>query len=160
VAVTWSESLTIGVPAIDGQHRELFERVAAFETALERGDLVAVAETFGFLRAYAATHFADEEALMREGGYPAADAHVAQHREFAARLEALVRDQRDDARRAFVGLRARNWITVWLLDHVGVADQALGAYLRLARGAAAPLAAPRVDLQREPALLLTSPRRS
>ena len=131
--VSWNESLAIGVAAIDAQHRELFGRVAAFEAALEQQDPMAIAQTFGFLHAYAATHFGDEEAIMREAAYPMTDAHVAQHHEFTARLDALIRDSQDDARAAFVGLRARNWITVWLLDHVGVADQALGAHLRLGR---------------------------
>jgi hemerythrin len=132
VTVVWRESLAIGVASIDAQHRELFARVGAFEAALEREDPVAVSEAFGFLRAYAATHFADEEAMMRETAYPGMDGHVAQHREFGARLDALVRDLRESGKRAFVGLRARNWITVWLLDHVGVTDQALGSHLRVA----------------------------
>jgi len=140
VTVGWRQDLAIGVASIDAQHRELFARIAAFEVALEHAEPIAVSETFGFLRAYAATHFADEEALMRETAYPGLEDHVAQHREFAARLDALVRDLQESGRRAFVGLRAKNWITVWLLDHVGVTDQALGAHLRVARGAAVAVA--------------------
>jgi hemerythrin len=129
VRVHWNEGLAIGVASIDAQHRELFDRVAQFEGALERSDATAVADALDFLRSYAAVHFADEEKLMREGGFPAQEEHRAQHREFAARLDALVREHREKGESAFLGLRTRNWILVWLLDHVGGRDQALGRHL-------------------------------
>jgi hemerythrin len=127
--VHWNEGLAIGVASIDAQHRELFDRVARFEVALERSDTAAVAEALDFLRSYAAVHFADEERLMREGGFPAQEEHRGEHREFTARLEALGREHREKGASAFLGLRTRNWILVWLLDHVGVRDQALGRHL-------------------------------
>jgi hemerythrin len=127
--VHWNESLAIGVASIDAQHRELFDRVTRFEEALERSDATAIADAFDFLRSYAAVHFADEEKLMREGGFPAQEEHRAEHREFTTRLDALVREHREKGASAFLGLRARNWIVVWLLDHVGVRDQTLGRHL-------------------------------
>jgi hemerythrin len=127
--VYWNEGLAIGVASIDAQHRELFDRVAQFEAALERSDVTAVSDAFDFLRSYAAIHFADEERLMGEGGFPAQEEHRAEHREFTARLDALVREHRANGANAFLGLRARNWIVVWLLDHVGVRDQVLGRHL-------------------------------
>jgi hemerythrin len=135
VSVAWSENLRIGVPAVDAQHRELFSRVATFETALGRGDARRIDEAFAFLREYALVHFACEEQLMRDAAYPALDEHRAAHLQFAERLAALVRDREGGAAGAFLGLRARNWIVVWLLDHVAGTDQALGRYLR-ARGRA------------------------
>jgi hemerythrin len=133
VSVHWNEGLAIGVASIDAQHRELFDRVARFEGALERADTTAIADALDFLRSYAAVHFGDEEGLMREGGFPAQDEHRAEHREFTARLDALVREHREKGASAFLGLRTRNWIVVWLLDHVGVRDQALGRHLLAAR---------------------------
>ncbi len=129
MTVHWNESLAIGVASIDAQHRELFTRIESFEAALERSDTSGITDAFDFLRSYAAIHFADEERLMREGAFPAQEEHRAEHREFTARLEALVREHREKGASAFLGLRARNWIVVWLLDHVGVRDQALGRHL-------------------------------
>jgi hemerythrin len=130
VPVEWNESLRIGVAVVDAQHRELFSRVAAFESALERGDRRRIDETFAFLREYALVHFACEEELMRDAAYPSLEDHRAAHLQFGERLAALVRDREAGAASAFLELRARNWIVVWLLDHVAGTDQALGRYLR------------------------------
>ncbi len=139
--VEWNESLAIGVGVVDRQHRELFARAAEFEAALERSDALAIASTFDFLRSYAVIHFAEEERLMREAAFPGFEEHLAQHRDFTTRLDALVREHREKGPGAFLGLRARNWIVVWLLDHIGVVDQDVGRHLRAhvaARGATGP----------------------
>ncbi len=136
MASHWNERLAIGVPEIDAQHQELFERVERFEESLRRREAPDVTSTFEFLRSYAAVHFASEERLMRETRYPDLEAHVAEHREYVARLDALVRDHEARGPVAFAGLKARNWILVWLLDHVAGRDQALGKHLRAASGVA------------------------
>jgi hemerythrin len=133
VPVDWNDSFAIGVPTIDAQHRELFARVAAFEASLERGDPQATARTFGFLREYALVHFAHEERLMREARYPREQEHRESHARFVERLSALVRELEAAGASAFLGLRTRNWITVWLLDHVAGEDQEVGRFVR-ARG--------------------------
>jgi hemerythrin len=130
VPLFWNDSFAIGVPAIDAQHRELFARVASFETALDQGDALATTRTFGFLREYALVHFAQEERLMREARYPHAEEHREKHAQFVERLGALVREHEAAGATAFLGLRARNWITVWLLDHVAGEDQAMGRFVR------------------------------
>ncbi len=132
--VEWNKGLAIGVEIIDSQHRELFARVAAFEAALERADTARVADTFAFLREYALVHFTREEELMRDAAYPWLDDHRAAHAQFVERLAALVREREANGATAFLGLRARNWIVVWLLDHVGGKDQALGRHLRAGSG--------------------------
>jgi hemerythrin len=130
VPLEWNESYAIGVVAIDAQHRELFARMASFEAALQRGDAWETSRTFAFLREYAVVHFALEEGLMREAAYPGAAAHVESHARFVERLAALSRELREGRTGGFLELRARNWITVWLLDHVGGEDVALGRHLR------------------------------
>lgn len=128
--IQWDENLAIGVPAIDGQHRELFARVATFEGALERRDATEIARTLSFLRDYAFVHFAQEEQLMRGAAYPRLDAHRASHAAFVDRLSSLAREHEATGPSALLGLRARNWIVVWLLDHVGIDDVAVGRHLR------------------------------
>jgi hemerythrin len=130
VPIDWNDSFAIGVPVIDAQHRELFARVASFEAALERGDAQAIARTFGFLREYALVHFAQEERLIHEARYPREDEHKEKHAQFVERLAALVREHETSGATAFLGLRTRNWITVWLLDHVAGDDQAVGRFIR------------------------------
>ena len=70
---------------------------------------------------------------MRAAGYPGLGEHRAEHLAFVARLSALVREHDAGGVAAFLGLRARNWVVVWLLDHVAGTDQAMGRWL-LSRG--------------------------
>lgn len=135
MATTWTDSLAIGVPAIDAEHRELFARVASFEAALDAGGAVELGRTFAFLREYALVHFAKEEALMREVAYPRLEEHRGSHARFVERLSALVQDHGAAGARAFVPLRTRNWIVVWLLDHVAGEDAAIGRHVRARRAA-------------------------
>jgi hemerythrin len=127
--VSWSPSLEIGVPEIDHQHRELFARLGGFDDALGRGDSAEIAATFAFLRDYALVHFEHEERLMRAAEYPRFEAHRALHEGFVARLQTLSREHDVQGPSALLRLRARNWIVVWLTDHVGGEDLALGRHV-------------------------------
>jgi hemerythrin len=127
--VHWESRLELGVPEIDAQHRELFARLAGFDAALAAGDVAEVARTFAFLRDYAVVHFEAEERIMRAAAYPKLEAHRALHRAFVERLEALTRDHETEGPTWLLRLRARNWIVVWLVEHVGVEDVGLGRHL-------------------------------
>jgi hemerythrin len=127
--VVWESRLEIGVPEIDAQHRELFARVAGFDDALASGDRPAIARTFAFLREYALVHFETEERLMAATLFPGREAHRVLHRGFVERLRALSEDYAANGAHALLRLRARNWVVVWLVDHVGREDVALGRHV-------------------------------
>ncbi len=128
--IQWESRLELGVPEIDAQHRELFVRLAGFDEALARGDRPAIGRTFGFLREYALVHFEQEERLMRNVAYPRVEAHRALHLGFGERLRGLADDYAANGAHAFLRLRTRNWVVVWLVDHVGGEDVALGRFIR------------------------------
>jgi hemerythrin len=128
--IAWETRLAIGVPEIDAQHRELFSRLAGFDDALTRGDRVAIGQTFAFLREYALVHFETEERLMTASRFPGLAAHRVLHRGFVERLQALAEDYAANGAHALLRLRARNWVVVWLMDHVGREDVAIGRHIR------------------------------
>ncbi len=128
--IAWETRLAIGVPEIDAQHRELFSRLAGFDEALARGDRAAIGQTFAFLREYALIHFETEERLMTRSGFPGLAAHRVLHRGFVERLQALAEDYATNGAHALLRLRARNWVVVWLMDHVGREDVAIGRHIR------------------------------
>ena len=68
--VEWNETLNIGVPEIDYQHRNLVSMLNALAKAIEEGTTDTVLrEILDELNAYILTHFAAEERIMERIGY-------------------------------------------------------------------------------------------
>lgn len=88
----WKESYSVGVPAVDHEHRELIDLVNRLYDALisrPRPDDVSVA--FGDLFRAISAHFALEERFMREHHYD----QTAEHKEDHERLLDELRDIMD-----------------------------------------------------------------
>lgn len=137
----WEPGLAIGVPAVDDQHRELFRQVNLVLAALgdERG--AEVGRALEFLGRYAIEHFAAEERLMRECGYPELEPHRREHVEFVQSFQEVCRSYLAEGARPPVVVRLNVWLCSWLRRHVGQTDRALGRYLASA-GAAQAAASP------------------
>lgn len=130
MAIGWDGSLEIGVPTIDRQHRELFERLdALLEAAHARRSAEEVGRCLGFLSEYVETHFGDEERIMREGGYPRAPEHLAEHARFRADLDALLREFLADGATALLVVKVNARVATWLREHISRTDRVLGAWL-------------------------------
>jgi hemerythrin-like metal-binding protein len=131
MSVEWTPALAVGHAGIDGQHQELFRRVAALLQAMGSGDRSEVSRLFGFLETYVVEHFSAEERLMAGAAYAGFDVHKAAHDGFMRELAELERlwyatDVATDA----VAVRATRWIREWLVGHIAGIDQALADHLR------------------------------
>jgi hemerythrin len=131
--VMWTPSLATGIADVDNQHRELFERANHFLEALREPDRrQTIAEALAYLASYARFHFAEEEAHMVRLGYPDVDAHRVEHREYAARLEALQTHFENEGDSAAVYLAIDSMLRTWLVDHIGRVDKRFGEFARAA----------------------------
>jgi hemerythrin len=131
MAITFDETLLTGMTDLDRQHRELFVRLDALIEAIRRGSSrQEVGHTLSFLRDYVATHFADEEALMREIAFPGVDHHVAEHAAFTRDLAALEAEHRRDGATPSLVVRVNVWLTSWLRTHIYEADHQIGEFVR------------------------------
>jgi hemerythrin len=133
MALRWNSTLSIGVPELDRQHRELLERIDAFEDAVLAREPTAAARTLSFLREYVRLHFAAEEALMAAVAYPARLAHEAEHARFTAAVDALAESLATHGPSAALVHRIHRELSAWVPEHVYSTDQALGWYLRTGR---------------------------
>ena len=134
LALQWSSALTLGVPDLDAQHRELFTRVDRLLDSMLHGDRGEAATLAAFLRDHVVLHFAAEEQLMQELRYPDAAHHTEEHRAFAASMLELDSAFRERGATAELVLRLESEVTAWLRDHVYVADVALGRFIMTAVG--------------------------
>ena len=148
----WSDDLAIGVEPVDAQHRLLYEKVAELREAMRANALDRVPAILGFLEAYALRHFAAEERLMEDRGYPGLAGHRALHDEFTREYLRLKPGLVPVPRPSAV-VELSDWLGAWLRDHVRRADGEMGRFLRArgagpAAGGPAPPAPVRAPLER------------
>lgn len=82
----WKDSYTVGDPAIDEQHRELFTRAAYVLAATSHeGQVISAMRLFQYMR----THLSHEEEMMRQLHYPDIETHTQEHHALLARLNTI-----------------------------------------------------------------------
>jgi hemerythrin len=128
--IQWTPALAVGHPEIDGQHQELFRRLAALVEAMRGGDRGEVGLLFDFLGQYVVEHFGAEERYMRETAYPGLNVHKAAHDRFVREYQDLRRLLEANGATAAVTIRTQSWIGDWLQSHIARTDVALARHLR------------------------------
>lgn len=131
----WTPGLSVGIERMDEQHRELFRRLNDLVGAVRSGSGAAeVGRTMEFLDGYVREHFAEEEALLADAGYPGLESHRRMHAGFAAELGSLralldeaTSDRQELATRLHLSMRD------WLLRHIRVEDRAYAGHLAARR---------------------------
>ena len=86
--IEWSEALSVGNPIIDAEHQYFLLLINDLNGAIaERRDKREIVRCMDLLREEAEAHFAHEEQLFAERGYPNAEIHSQHH----AHISDLVR---------------------------------------------------------------------
>lgn len=130
MAITWDPSLNLGVPEIDRQHVELFDRLDRLLEAARTGQTEEqVGKLLGYLGDYVVDHFGAEEALMTTRRYPGLAAHAAEHRRFVDEFQALLREYLEDGATLLLVVRVNAKVTAWLREHIYRTDKALAGFL-------------------------------
>jgi hemerythrin len=134
IKVNWDKSLETGDPEIDSQHRELFRRIDKLLAATQdRRARAEVGRLLTFLGDYVVSHFAAEERLMAESGYPEAAPHRDEHQRFVADYARLFEDYRADGPGPVFVIKFGNRVTAWLCEHICRTDRRLVEHLSSAR---------------------------
>lgn len=128
----------LDVPSLDAEHALQIDLVEALGRAVAEGKSREVAEEIlEKLLDYTRVHFLAEELMMRMEGYPAYEAHLAEHGELLAELRRFQAAHEGEARHmtgdAVVGLRS------WLGGHVRTQDRALANFLAARAAGRAPI---------------------
>lgn len=78
--ITWKDEFSVGVAAVDLEHRELIELINGLDADMhEHASQAKVVETLGEIYARISAHFALEEKIMREAGYRGFATHKEDH---------------------------------------------------------------------------------
>ncbi|MBI1208697.1 MAG: bacteriohemerythrin [Azospirillum sp.] len=126
--IRWSKELSVGVKALDADHKTLIAIINQLCDEVARGNQdVALGEIFSRLMTFTETHFGREEALMLSIDYPDLEAHCRQHRGFVRHLEDLHGRHRDGD--LFAALELFDFLNKWLIAHIIECDFGYRPYL-------------------------------
>lgn len=129
--VRWTQDLATGNAEIDGQHKEIFNRLNKLLTASEEGrGSLAVAEMLDFLEDYVKTHFAAEEHLQKRLGYPEYTAHKGLHLKFLVDVARLKDDYAQKGETLTMTLEVNQVVVEWLVNHIKTVDRRLADYAK------------------------------
>ena len=123
----WEAALETGIPAVDRQHRSLYQQILSLR---DRTNSDRLNETLLFLQGYVVDHFATEERMHEESEYPNADEHLATHarfiQEFLAMKSEYEADQQEN--RLITLMKLIKWLINWLRGHIMGMDTEFARY--------------------------------
>ncbi len=126
--IAWDDSLSVGIPEIDLEHRTLMSIIHQLHETIKTDGLAAdQLAIIDKLLVAAQRHFLTEDRWFQIHGFPEADHHNQQHQEFYKR----VTEFRDmiELGTFDVGLKINLFVSEWLETHLRDEDQKYKRYL-------------------------------
>ena len=126
--IEWQDSYSVGINSIDQQHKKLVNLINQLQTAVDYSTGEEFErEALDELVKYTKTHFAHEESLMQQYGYPDYEPHTAEHKKMIGIVEDVLTEYDQDKERAI--LSALNFLRDWLINHINGTDKQYSSFL-------------------------------
>ena len=115
MTIQWGAELNTGIPVIDKQHMRIVDFINELEEAQANKDKQKVKQVVDDCVDYTLSHFAFEESLMEEAGYPYFKPHKKVHDLFVRKVSEFQERLAlgDDVADELHGMLAR-----WLVNHI------------------------------------------
>ena len=126
----FDESLVTGNEMIDGQHKELIDKINKLLDSCEVGnDKLTAIKTLDYLADYTDFHFGEEEKLQESISYPGIKQHKKEHEKLRRVVEELheMLEEQEGPTEAFVAQVQENVIN-WLYNHIKGFDRSVAEY--------------------------------
>jgi len=128
---TWSDDYSLGIQAIDEQHKGFFEAShRLYDAILNCEGEKMVEESVAFLRDYANRHFQTEEGFMEKHTYPHLEQHKKLHTGFLEVLDGLMDDLELYGPSQHLADRALEISQEWLINHIIEEDTRYAQYIK------------------------------
>ena len=122
--ITWRDEFSVGVSAVDHEHREMIGLINELDDAMGTdADHATVVAALGEIYARIAAHFALEEKIMRDANYKRFAAHKQDHEMLLDELLDVV-DSVDDGGR-YDRVELSRTLDRWFSDHFRTHDAKL-----------------------------------
>jgi hemerythrin len=130
----WNDAMSVGIPDIDEGHKRFIDLVDAFnESVADRMAIFEVQKRLQDMLDDAVQHFAHEETLFTEWGYPGADQHARMHAQLIAWLQYIKSTMSNGADRDYI--KSGMKIKEALIEHIHTEDIKYAEFYRISRGA-------------------------
>ena len=119
----WADTMSVGVPEIDSQHRELINLLnRLFVSVVERDKDKTTIEILDALIDYTKTHFTLEEELMLVAGYDPGEfvTHQRAHQNFIEKVGTAAHKNLVEGKS--VSFELIHFLKNWLREHIMVSD--------------------------------------
>lgn len=117
----WKEEMSVGVPALDEQHRNLIRLINVLDEKEQTGETITY--VFAELDRYVREHFRDEEAMLEKAGYAKLEPHKAEHRGFEDWLKSVqAAYSSGGAAKYYIAGNVNTYLRGWLSNHILIID--------------------------------------
>lgn len=124
----WTPDLRLGIRQFDLEHQQMGSLISQLHGLMTvRRDRVAASELVEVLIQATRSHFAGEEALLRESGYPDCEAHFAEHSQLIDELRNLHRQFQAGT---LSTLALPLFLKKWLMEHIQHTDRLYVSHLK------------------------------
>ena len=131
VLLEWKDKYSVGVDAVDHEHKELIDLINRLHTELSAKDAkLTVTAFFGDLLKGISAHFALEEKFMRERGYGKFAEHKGDHERLLGEIRDImdVYETSEEVDSAELSTRLDAWFSRHFETHDSRLHKALGAH--------------------------------
>ena len=120
--IAWSEELSVGVMAIDEEHKKLIAMINDLGDAMSRGEgRKAVANILSRLTEYTRGHFFREENLFNLYNYPEKETHKKEHAAFVDKVSQFTDDYNKG--NVTLSLSIMKFLRHWIIEHIMKSDK-------------------------------------
>ncbi|MDR2397182.1 MAG: bacteriohemerythrin [Spirochaetaceae bacterium] len=131
VFVAWEDRYSVGITAIDDQHKELLVLTNKLYEACREGEdkaRVYFKEVIHGAVEYVQFHFSSEEQLMERVGFPELPAHKVEHALFIKEVLDAVKNLENG--KTFVPNAFVRFLRDWVLTHIAMSDFKYAEYIQ------------------------------
>lgn len=129
--ITWTDDLSVGIEALDEQHKSLVGLINRLHEAMsQQHGPAAVEQILGELAHHTRIHFAVEESLMRILNFPDYEAHYYLHLELNREIAELQRQSANGTRD--IGFGLIHFLKMWLSKHIMEEDMQYSGFFQAA----------------------------
>ncbi len=122
----WDGSLNVGITQVDNQHERLFALVNAYFAVMRNAEAgTIIADTITELFDYATEHFALEEKMLQDHGYPQLAEHRAEHAYYLGKIasyQVMLREGIGSVEGRAITVELWKFMKGWLVEHIMTRD--------------------------------------